>query len=71
MCGEGAADPMLIPLLISFGLDEYSVTPTSVLSTRREISQWTKEKANETAKKVMAIDTERHVVNQLEKMVQK
>ena len=71
MCGEGAADPMLIPLLISFGLDEYSVTPTSVLSTRREISQWTKEKADKIAKKVMAIDTERHVVNQLEKMVQK
>ena len=23
MCGEAAADPLMIPLLISFGLDEY------------------------------------------------
>ena len=34
MCGEAAADPMLIPLLISFGLKEFSVGPTSVLQTR-------------------------------------
>jgi phosphoenolpyruvate-protein kinase (PTS system EI component) len=26
MCGEAAADPLVIPLLMSFGLDEYSVT---------------------------------------------
>ena len=31
MCGEAAADPMLIPLLISYGLDEFSVAPTSPL----------------------------------------
>ena len=26
MCGEAAADPKLIPLLLAFGLDEFSVS---------------------------------------------
>lgn len=67
MCGEGAADPMLIPLLISFGLDEYSVTPTSVLATRREISKWLKADADEIADRVMSLSTEREVVSELER----
>ena len=67
MCGEGAADPMLIPLLISFGLDEYSVTPTLVLATRREISKWSKADADEIADRVMSLSTEREVVSELER----
>ena len=67
MCGEGAADPRLIPLLITFGLDEYSVTPTSVLSTRREISKWTKAEADAIAEKVMSLSTGREIVAELEK----
>ena len=38
MCGEAAADPKLIPLLLAFGLDEFSVSATSVLKTRKIIS---------------------------------
>ena len=36
MCGEAAADPKLIPLLLAFGLDEFSVSATSVLKTRKD-----------------------------------
>lgn len=71
MCGEAAADPMLIPLLISFGLDEYSVTPTSILSTRKEISRWTKKEADEIANEIMALDTEKQVVDTLERLLSK
>ena len=39
MCGEAAADPKLIPLLLAFGLDEFSVSATSVLRTRKNISE--------------------------------
>lgn len=53
MCGEAAADPLLIPLWISFGLTEYSVSPTSTLSTRKIISLWSKEEADELAEKVL------------------
>lgn len=65
MCGEGAADPLLIPLLISFGLDEYSVNPASLLATRREISRWSKKEADKIAESVMALETEKQVVSEL------
>ena len=52
MCGEAAADPMMIPLLISFGLTEFSVSAPSVLRVRKCISSWTKEKADAVAEKI-------------------
>lgn len=65
MCGEAAADKLMIPLLISFGLDEFSVSAASVLRTRKSISQWTKQSADELAKKVMLLKTEKEVLNLL------
>ena len=40
MCGEAASDPQMVPLLLALGLDEFSVSPSLLLSTRREISRW-------------------------------
>jgi len=62
MCGEAAADPMLIPLLISFGLTEFSVNPVLVLTARCVISKWSKEEADKLAEKVMALDNEKEIV---------
>ena len=67
MCGEAAADPLLIPLLLSYGLQEFSVSATSVLATRNIISKWTKEEANALAEKVHELATEKEVVELLEK----
>ena len=39
MCGEAAADGALIPKLIEWGLDEFSVSPNLILKTRREICE--------------------------------
>ena len=61
MCGEAAANPKLIPLLISFGLTEFSVSAPSVLSVRKCISRWSKEEADRLAKEVMALTTEKEV----------
>ena len=57
MCGEAAADEKLIPLLISFGLNEFSVNPTSVLSVRRKISQMEKQTCDKIAKEVFMKQT--------------
>ena len=57
MCGEAAADPLLIPVLISFGLGEYSVSAPSILRTRRIISEWTKAEADALTEKVMKLKT--------------
>ena len=55
MCGEAAADPLLIPLLLSFGLGEFSVSAPSVLRTRKIISSWSKEDCDALAQKAMSL----------------
>ena len=57
MCGEAAADPLLTPLLISWGMEEFSTSAPSILRTRKTISAWTKEEADELAAKVMELST--------------
>ena len=65
MCGEAAADPLMIPLLISFGLDEYSVNSVLVLTARSIISKWPKADADALAKEVLGLATEAEVVEKL------
>lgn len=65
MCGEAAASELLIPLLISFGLTEFSVAPSSVLKVRNAVSKWTKEKADKTAEYVLGLKTEKDVLEYL------
>ena len=57
MCGEAAADSKLIPLLLAFGLDEFSV-----LKTRKTISDCTMDECKALADKVMACVTEEEVL---------
>ena len=66
MCGEAAADPLLIPLLLRWGLDEFSVSPTSVLRTRWAISCWTGEETERLEREVMAADTAEEIRRLLE-----
>ena len=63
MCGEAAADPKLIPLLLAFGLDEFSVSATSVLKTRKTISNCTVEECKALADRVMQCNTEEEVLD--------
>ena len=65
MCGEAAADPLLIPILISFGLGEFSVSATSVLATRGTIAKWSKAEADELAAKALSLATETEVAELL------
>ena len=69
MCGEAAANPQLIPLLISFGLTEFSVSAPSVLKVRKCISKWSKAEADKIAEKVMAMKTEEEIAAYLETIV--
>lgn len=61
MCGEAAADPLMIPLLVAFGLSEFSVSATSVLATRKVISMWTQQEAQQVAQRTMQLETEKEV----------
>lgn len=65
MCGVAVANPLMIPMLISFGLDEFSVFPSTVLKVRKEISSWSKSKADKIVQKVMNLATEAEIRNYL------
>lgn len=69
MCGEAAANPKMIPLLISFGLTEFSVSAPSVLRVRKNISKWTKAEADAIAEKVMAMTTEEEINTYLDTVI--
>ena len=60
----------MIPILLSFGLDEFSVSPTSILATRKEISKWTKEKADNIAQLVMQQSTEKDILEILKQSIE-
>lgn len=70
MCGETASDSLMIPILLSFGLDEFSVSPTSILATRKEISKWTKEKADNITQLVMQQTTEKDILEILKQSME-
>lgn len=61
MCGEAAADTALTPVLLSFGLEAFSVAPVSLLPLRKAISLWTKEEADAVTQEALTLDTEREV----------
>ena len=61
MCGEAAGNPAMIPLLLAYGLDEFSVTPSKVLVTRKNFASWTMKEACELESKVANMVTEKEV----------
>lgn len=65
MCGEAAANPEMLPLLLAFGLDEYSVTAAKVLETRKNIASWTIKEALLVMENVMHMDTEKEISSYL------
>lgn len=57
MCGEAAADPCLIPLLMDWGLDEFSVSTSAVLATRANIHRWRGDDVRRVAREAMSLST--------------
>lgn len=39
ICGEAGSDPLLVPLFLLYGVDELSVSPTMILTTREKASK--------------------------------
>lgn len=49
MCGEVAGDQLAVPILVGMGLDEFSMSATSILKTRSLMSRLDSEKMKELA----------------------
>ena len=61
MCGEAAADELILPLLLAWGLDEFSMSASSILRIRKRILNYTVEEANYIANKALEFVTEEEI----------
>ncbi|MNT94560.1 Phosphoenolpyruvate-protein phosphotransferase [compost metagenome] len=62
MCGEMAGDATAIPLLLGLGLDEFSMSASSILPARSLIRQWSRESAGKLAERAQHCATAAEVV---------
>lgn len=62
MCGEMAGDETAIPLLLGLGLDEFSMSATSILKARAQILNLSKAEMEELAEKALQMSTTEEVM---------
>lgn len=63
MCGEMAGDEVAIPVLLGLGLDEFSMSATSILPARTQISKLSKAEAESFKEKILSMSSTEEVVS--------
>ena len=71
MCGEMAGDETAIPLLLGLGLDEFSMSATSILKARSQILRLSKKEMEDLAEKALQMSTTSDVIDAVTAAVQK
>ena len=71
MCGEMAGDELAAPILLGLGLDEFSMSATSILPARKIINSLSYAKMKELAEKAVASSTEAEVVELIKNAISK
>lgn len=69
MCGEAASDPMMIPLLLAFGLNEFSMSASAILYSRKLITSLSVEELQDVADKAMSFTTTKEVEDYMREFV--
>ena len=57
MCGEAASDPLMVPLLLAFGLNEFSMSASAILRTRKLVTEYSVAELQAVADKAMSFAT--------------
>ena len=70
MCGEAAADPLLIPALLAWGMDEFSMSASSILKSRQIISGCDSMDLKAKVDKVLEMSTESEIKEYLKKLTE-
>ena len=71
MCGEMAGDELAAPILLGLGLDEFSMSATSILPARKIINSLSYAEMKELAEKAVASSTEAEVVELIKNTISK
>ncbi len=61
MCGESAGDQLMIPILLGFGLDEFSMSPISILPARKLINSVSFEDMKKLSDEVLSLSTAQEI----------
>lgn len=69
MCGEAASDPMMIPLLLAFGLNEFSMSASAILRARKLITGYSTSDLQAVADKAMSFATAKEVEEYMKSFV--
>ena len=67
MCGESAGDQRMIPILLGFGLDEFSMSPISILPARKLITSLSYADMQKFADEVLAMGTAKEIKEYVDK----
>ena len=70
MCGEAAADPLLIPVLLAWGMDEFSMSASCILKSRQIISGCDSKDLKAKVDKVLEMSTESEIKEYLKKLTE-
>lgn len=68
MCGEAAADPLLVPVLLAWGLDEFSMSASSILKSRQIVSLCDSKDLRAKVDKVLEMGCESEIKDYLKKI---
>jgi phosphotransferase system enzyme I (PtsI) len=71
MCGEMAGDEQAIPVLLGLGLDEFSMSATSILKARSQIRNLSKADMETLASEVLQMSTTEEVLEAVAKATQR
>ncbi len=69
MCGEAASDPLLIPLLLAFGLNEFSMSASAILNARKLITNYSTIELQAVADKAMSFATAKEVEDYMKEFI--
>lgn len=71
MCGEVAGDQKLIPILLAMGLDEFSMSASSILESRYNIKQISKDEISGMLDEILSLPTAQDVEKYIDENILK
>ncbi|MGD7043490.1 phosphoenolpyruvate--protein phosphotransferase [Jeotgalibacillus proteolyticus] len=63
MCGEMAGDEIAIPILLGLGLDEFSMSATSILPARAQLLNLSRDEMKSLAEEALSLSTNEEVIS--------
>ncbi|WP_461201536.1 phosphoenolpyruvate--protein phosphotransferase [Anoxybacillus sp. TBDG-1] len=71
MCGEMAGEELAVPILLAFGLDEFSMSATSILRVRSQLKKLSKQEAEQVKNHILSLSTAEEVIRVVKETFQR